>query len=389
MEAYPEEMHGYLTVRRPDSGSGAVWMYSGEPVFDRFCAALLSLRVGLPRRGAIFVDPHAETSYLFHLDPMSVARRDGERPETVQTRLIGLRQESDGAISPCPLEHLLLLRSSGNIAPGSVRLARLARGLTKKAKEWLKDNTLARMAQACRTHIEEGLPERLRRVGRGYDHKIAELMATRQQVCGEARRDDPRAQAELAVVKVEQSRLVTQKNCGLALLEAEPSLIELVETAMLVHALVVPTDHPEERQRHDTEVETITMDITRAHERAASATVRDVSRPVLARREGLGDWPGFDLRSVRPSVADGPAAERAIEVKGRARSGTVEVSENEWPAACNLRDRYWLHVFNCATPRPRLAKGRDPFGNLIAKNRASATIPYRAILATSEEDGTC
>ena len=66
METYPEEIRGRLTVRRPESG-GAIWMHPGEPVFDRFRDTLLSYQGNEARRGAIFVDPHAEAPYLFHL----------------------------------------------------------------------------------------------------------------------------------------------------------------------------------------------------------------------------------------------------------------------------------------------------------------------------------
>ena len=382
METYPEAMRGRLTVHRQDC-EDAIWMHPGEPVFERFRAALLARcgREGL--RGAIFVDPHAEAPYLFHLGQVSVVHRKGERSEMVETRPIGLRQESDGAVSPCPPEHLLLLRGATGVAPGGVPLARLARGLAENANEWLKETAL-RMAAEHRARIEDSLPERRRWIARGYDHKTAELMARRRRVSAEARQGDAGAQAELAAVKEEQRRLVAEKRRGLALLEAEPSLIKPGQTAMIAHALVVPTDDPEERQRHDAEVEAIAMDLARAHEEAAGATVRDVSRPVLARREGLGDWPGFDLRSLRPAGAQGPAVDRAIEVKGRAGSGAVEVSENEWAAACNLRDRYWLYVvFDCATPRPRLVKVRDPFGRLLVRAKGSVVIDESDILSAT------
>ena len=66
------------------------------------------------------------------------------------------------------------------------------------------------------------------------------------------------------------------------------------------------------------------MRVAEAHEGAAGATVQYVSRPELARRAGLGDWPGFDLLSVATD-----AGRRAIEVKGRAGAGDVELSDNE------------------------------------------------------------
>ena len=386
MDIYPEAMRGRLTVHRPEDGDEAVWMHPGEPVFERFCTALLARCGGEAKRGAIFVDPHARAPYLFHLAQVSVVRRDGERLETVETRPMGLKQESDGAVSPCSLEHLLLLRGAGGIAPGGVPLARMARGLTESAEESLKETAL-RMAAEHRAHIEESLPERRRWIARGYDHKTAELMARRRRVSGEARRGDAGAQAELTVVKGEQNRLVAEKRHGLASLDAEPSLIGPGETAMIAHALVLPTDDPEERQRHDADVETIAMDLARAHEEATGARVRDVSRPALARREGLGDSPGFDLRSLRPPGTHGSAEDRAIEVKGRARTGAVEVTENEWAAACNLRDGYWLYVvFDCGTPRPRLVKIRDPFGRLLAKAKGSVLIAASEILSASMDE---
>ena len=62
----------------------------------------------------------------------------------------------------------------------------------------------------------------------------------------------------------------------------------------------------------------------------------------------------------------------------------MEVSENEWAAACNLRDRYWLYVvFDCGTPRPRLVKVRDPFGRLLARAKGSVVITESEILSAT------
>ena len=180
-----------------------------------------------------------------------------------------------------------------------------------RCSAWQRD-TVRRSRSCCRNDAVG--------ITRGYDHKTAELMARRRRVSGEARRGDAGAQAELAVVREEQRRLVAEKRRALASLDGEPSQIEPGETTMIAHALVVPTHDPEERQRHDADVEAIAMDLARAHEEAAGAAVRDVSRPPLARREGLGDWPGFDLRSLRPAGAHGPAEDRAVEVKGRAET---------------------------------------------------------------------
>ena len=163
----------------------------------------------------------------------------------------------------------------------------------------------------------------------------------------------------------------------------EPSLVVAGDCEIVAHALVLPTADTEERRRHDTQVEEIAMQIARAHEEASGAAVHDVSRPELARRAGLGDWPGFDLLSVAAA-----GDRRAIEVKGRARGGDIELSENEWAKACNLRGGYWLYaVYDCATPRPRLVRVRDPFAKLLAKSRMFSAYAISAASVQAAAEG--
>ena len=66
--------------------------------------------------------------------------------------------------------------------------------------------------------------------------------------------------------------------------------------------LVVPSQDPEEMEVYDAEVETIAVRVATAYEERFNADVKDVSRPALARRAGLTDWPGFDLLSERPKT---------------------------------------------------------------------------------------
>ena len=403
MESYPAAAHDRFTVYRPADRLDVIWLHPGEPVFDRLCAALLSRREDEARRGAFFVDPHAAAPYLFHLARVAVVRRapalespgrdtihgvdrpggKEARSEIIESRLIGLRQTGDGAIEPCPLEHLLLLRGARNVAPGSVPLARVASRLTDAAREWIDGDALARLVDEHRARIEQSLPERLDWIARGCDHRTAELIARRQQVSRKARAGDAGAAAELAKVKDEQRGLAADKERRLRQVRMEPSLMVAGDSEIVAHALVLPTADAEERQRHDAQVEEIAMRIARAHEEASGATVHDVSRPALARRAGLGDWPGFDLLSVAPT-----ADRRAIEVKGRARTGDIELSENEWAKACNLREGYWLYaVYDCATPRPRLVRVRNPFAKLLARSRefSAYSIAASAVHAAAEE----
>ena len=170
---------------------------------------------------------------------------------------------------------------------------------------------------------------------------------------------------ELTRVKERQRNLTASRTRRLAELHEEADSVRTGDVEFLLHALIVPADDSKEMERYDAEVDAAAVRVATAYEEGSGAEVKDVSRPAQARQAGLSDWPGFDLLSIRAA-----GERRCIEVKGRAGRGSVEVSDNEWAKACNLRDEYWLYVvYDCATPRPRLLRVRDPFAKLLVGSR--------------------
>jgi hypothetical protein len=187
-----------------------------------------------------------------------------------------------------------------------------------------------------------------------------------------------------------QRSLEDLKQKAIAALRREPELIEPHEIQFLAHALVVPSSDPEDRKRHDAEVEMIAVRIASEYERDQGWTPRDVSNPPLARAAGLNDNPGFDILSTRPAFGATSRRstvheERAIEVKGRVGVGDIELTENEWSRACNSRDKYWLYVvYDCGTPNPRLMRVQDPFRKLIATAKGGVIIDQTEIIRTAD-----
>ena len=381
LEDYPEEARERLTVYKPESREEAIWLHPGEPVFDSLSAAVRERLGAEGLRGAVFIDPYATEAYLFHLARVSVRQHPpaegGEAegaPQLVESRLVGLRQTSDGAVQECPVEHLLLLRGAGGIAPGGVPLATLARGMAGEASDFLDEVVSEQIVQAHRQRRLDDLPRRLEFVNRGFDYQAAELAAARSSLREKAGAGDRQAAEELAKVRERQRSLNALRARRLAELRSEPDLIRAGEAEFLVHVLVLPAQDAGEAERYDANVEAIAMDVAAAYEEGRGAQVQDVSKPELARRAGLRDWPGFDLQSRREG-----SEPRDIEVKGRAGTGRVQMSDNEWIKACNLRERYWLYVvFDCATPRPRLVRVRDPFAKLLVRDRESRAISITA-----------
>jgi hypothetical protein len=191
-----------------------------------------------------------------------------------------------------------------------------------------------------------------------------------------------RAKGELTRIKSRQRSLQARKDEALAVLRRDPELIVPGEITFLAHALVVPSSDPEDRQRYDANVEAIAMQWARAYEETLGATVHDVSTAERALLAGLEAWPGFDLHSHRPS-----GEHLAIEVKGRAAIGDVELTENEYIKACNLRNRYWLYVvYECAKSAPRLLRIQDPFGKLIVRAKGSVIVGEGQIFSAAENE---
>ncbi len=209
-------------------------------------------------------------------------------------------------------------------------------------------------------------------------------------VANRAREGDARAASELERIKGRQRSLEDRKQRALAELRREPELIEPREATFLAHALVIPSADPEDKKRHDEEIEKVGVRIAAEYERQQGWTPRDVSTPALARVAGLTDNPGFDILSNRPAFGATSAKstvfeEREIEVKGRAGVGDIELTENEWSRACNLRERYWLYVaYNCGTASPRLLRVRDPFHKLVTTAKGGVIIDEEEIFRTGE-----
>lgn len=103
----------------------------------------------------------------------------------------------------------------------------------------------------------------------------------------------------------------------------------------------------------DEEIERIAVQHVMAHETARGWKVESVE----------ADNRGFDLISRKPHPEDPSTAidVRFIEVKGRAHTGEIALTANEYNTARRLRKDYWLYVvFHCASPVPSLNILNDP-----------------------------
>jgi len=381
LELYPEKARDHFSVERPTNQEDVIWLHPGEPVFERFRAFVRERLADEGTRGAVFVDPTTEKPYLFHLALLSIVRKadpdlpDLAKEEVLECCLVGVKQYEGAEIALCPVEHLLLLKGGRGLPASAQRLAVEANDEKELARAYLAERVAREMALERKKLYLESLPEREGFIRRGFDYQELELAAARAKHSEKARSGNRKAIEALEEIKRQQRQLAGRRDNALAVLRREPELIAPGSITFVAHALVVPSSDPLDREQHDINVEIAAVKVAQAFEEAAGAKVLDVHTPELARTAGLPDNPGFDLLSIRPENE-----KRAIEVKGRAGTGDIEVSANEWAKACNLRDGYWLYaVYDCATPGPRLVRVQDPFGRLLAKSKGSVLIGEREI----------
>ena len=403
LELYPEKSRDNFSVVRPTDHKDMVWLHPGEPVFERFRALTTERLADVGMRGAVFIDPSATKPYLFHLARIAIVRKadplvaaevaDGtekntavsvvppvanslSREEVLECRLVGICQHAGSEIRVCPVEHLLLLKGGYGIPASAQRLAVAAAEDKELARAYLTERIARGMAIERKKTLVDTLSEREGFIRRGFDYQESELATARARHSDKARSGNRKAMEALDEVKRQQRELAARRQNALAILHREPDLIAPGEVTFVAHALVVPSSDPADIEQHEKNVELVAMQLAQAFEEASGSKVLDVHTPELARLAGLPDNPGFDLLAIRPGNE-----KRCIEVKGRATTGDIEVSANEWAKACNMRQNYWLYaVYNCATPNPRLVRVQDPFGALLAKAKGSVLINHAQVV---------
>jgi hypothetical protein len=388
LETYPLPVRDLYTVFPPRNGEQAIFLHPGEPVFDRLRACFCDSFSHQALQGAVFVDPTAPRSYFYHLAQVVITRQADptlhalSRDEILEYRLVGLKHEEGGDVAECPAEQLLLLRGSDHLPPSAILFATTADRSCELAHVYALAHIAEGAAEQHRQRQRQSLPERTAFIERGFAYQAAELAEARSRLSEKAATGNPHARGELTRIKARQRELQARKDRAIAVLRREPELILPGEITFLAHTLVVPSGDTEDQKRYDANIEARAMQVVRAYEEALGATVYDVSTAEQALAAGLEAWPGFDLRSHRPS-----GDILAIEVKGRATIGDVELTENEYIRACNLRARYWLYVvYDCAKAAPRLLRIQDPFGKLIVRAKGSVIVGEGQIFAVAEPD---
>ena len=384
-----------FTAHRPNAWDDYIWLRPGEKTLESLVGKVLELCQHDGRRGAIFHNHRAEEETLIHLAIASVREKSfpesipqlvegsHEQPDRILARkLLCLRQNSESELEHCPVDALLDLEAVANSVPGQWDLAMRSTELKRDVEGYLRIVVASEMAGKFRHHRWDDLKQRKLQKREETNRQLATLMRKQKAL---RRKKGTQADEERDRLKQEILRVQEFSASFLAALPTKDTLQDLIVpgasgiwvSALVVPDLLLPSALLPDTVEAGVDSEEIAMCIAIRYECMEERKVHDVSIPAGARDAGLGqDWPGFDLLSEIP---DGDR--RCIEVKGRKGIGAVEITTNEWAAACNLRESYWLYVvFHCETDNPILYRVSDPVKSLNESAMSHIHIDGRAIV---------
>ena len=315
------------------------WVTPGHPLFEAVREEVWEKVQEDLRRGAVFYDLNRAAPSRLEVYSASIA--DG-RGNTLHRQLFVVEvAESCEMRLRHPTVFLDLIpredKTAANppITPGREEVERflLERGLEPFLEKVQQERQ--RELDTIARHVEVSL---LTLIDRQQRH-VVELLQRREQ--GE----------DVALALGEAERRLDELNARLERRRQEIERERQLAIADLTHigsALVLP--HPERQHFapmvRDEEVERIAMEEAMRYERERGWIPEDVS----------AEDRGFDILSRHPDSG----SVRFIEVKGRAGTGPVALTRNEYKMAERLRGDYWLYVvFDCTTT-PRLLPIQDP-----------------------------
>jgi hypothetical protein len=276
--------------------------------------------------------------------------------------MVGVRLFKDGRCEEVPAHLLLDLLDSddGEGEDKAEHWATLAADLAP-VEAFVYERFGTPTLEKVKRDTETRFDDRRKHLQRAFNLYEAELLERRLKLKEAVAKGTPAAAHKLRKCDDELNALDGKRSVAEAAMLLELDSIRLGPVTVYARALVLPVPPEQTDKRRDDRVEAIAMRIAREYEESRQGVVEDVSDPT--RRMG------FDLRSTR---ADGQV--RFIEVKGRARIGEVELTDNEWKQARNHPDRYWLYVvYNCDST-PKLYRVKDPAGKGIGKPKGGVTI---------------
>jgi hypothetical protein len=338
----------------------AEFIAPGHALFEAVLQRTLRDATPAMQQGASFALPQATVPGLLAHFELTV--RDGTGA-VVSKRLVGCLEGAE--IRSIPARVLV------DATPGEPPEAP---GDTGEAKErlltWVHDHVLDDYLSEVMETRQREVAIRRKYATRSLQHLLRE--STRKLTQYKVKQ---RGGEDMGLAILREERRQAQLEERLATLEerlAQEESLNPEPAELLALAYVQPPAVTEALDEDDPrlrwQVELAAMQVALEYERQRGQEPQDVSAANV----------GYDIESP----------DRAVEVKGRAGSGAVVLTPNEWIVAGRLEELYYLYIVTDALTSPKLHIISDPVNNLSAVEEVGVVrhvVPQASWRAAAEE----
>lgn len=298
-------------------------------------------------KGTILVSPEdTEEYFAFFVKNQITDNRPSKGDDSIANEQLSfIFQTADGTYHNTSPAKFLDLHAPSQFAKEILPPATIQ---SQEVMSWAFEHITLPLFEETKVKVEEDVAKRKEYLQTAFNQIIMDLDIAINDMQMKVFMGDVKLQEKLSYKMVRKAELMQRREERIADME-QMMEISPKEPEIIGCAYVVPLTQMEYKQHfhmtRDEEVEEIAMQVAMNYETGQDRTPEDVSHQNL----------GYDIKSI-----DKFELKRYIEVKGRAGTDGVMLSENEWNRLAQLGDKAWLYiVINCKTA-PELYRIQNP-----------------------------
>lgn len=302
-------------------------------------------------KGTIFVSPEDTEEYLafFVKNQITDNRPNKGNDSIANEQLSFIYQKTDGTYYNTSPAKFLDLHAPSQFAKEILPPATVQ---SQDVMNWAFEHITLPLLEETKLKVEKDATKRKEYLSSAFTQIIMDIDSTINEMQMKAFMGDVKLQEKLRYKMERKAELMHKREARMLemeqMTEVSPKEPEIIGCAYVVPLTQVEYVHHFHMTRDD-EVEEIAMQVAMDYETAQDRTPEDVSRQNV----------GYDIKSV-----DAYGMKRYIEVKGRAGTDGVMLSENEWNRLAQLGDKAWLYIVVDCKTTPQLYQIQNPAKNL-------------------------
>lgn len=302
-------------------------------------------------KGTILVSPEDTEEYLafFVKNQITDNRPNKGNDSIANEQLSFIYQKTDGTYYNTSPAKFLDLHAPSQFAKEILPPATVQ---SQDVMNWAFEHITLPLLEETKLKVEKDATKRKEYLSSAFTQIIMDIDSTINEMQMKAFMGDVKLQEKLRYKMERKAELMHKREARMLemeqMTEVSPKEPEIIGCAYVVPLTQVEYVHHFHMTRDD-EVEEIAMQVAMDYETAQDRTPEDVSRQNV----------GYDIKSV-----DAYGMKRYIEVKGRAGTDGVMLSENEWNRLAQLGDKAWLYIVVDCKTTPQLYQIQNPAKNL-------------------------